>query len=144
MKKSILFASALVLGLTFTSCSKDEDGAVGSVEGKWSYSKYSMTSGGITTPEQDYMDNEAGCSKDYIELLASGVSNEGDYFGSDCALDITTGTWAQSGNTVTLSIPGDDSLELTVVSVSSTKLKVKETYTDVGTTYTINLTLVKE
>ncbi len=143
MKKSILFASALVLGLTFTSCSTDEDGEVGSVEGKWNFSTYTVTTSGITSPVQDYDGNEPGCAKDYVELLASGVAKDGDYSGGDCELDITTGAWVQDGSTLTITVPGDDVLELKVVSVSSTVLKVKETYTDGGTTYTVNTTLVK-
>nr|WP_314895494.1 lipocalin family protein [uncultured Flavobacterium sp.] len=143
-KISILFVSALVLGMTFTSCSNDDNSpapAPASVEGKWNFSKISETVNGVTSPEVDY-DHEPGCNKDYIELKAGGVFNEVYYFGSDCASDLNTGTWSKSGNIITITLGGVVA-SVEVVSVSSSVLKVKFSETYEGITTVINTTFTK-
>lgn len=143
MKKfSILLVSALALGLTFTSCTNDDDNTMGSVEGKWNFNKVSYTTSGITTPEQDFDDNEPGCNKDYIELLTGGVAKAGDYYDASCSLDVSTGVWTRSGNTITIVDSGDvETLE--IVSVSATALKLKSTYTEGTTSVTVNVSFTK-
>ncbi|PWA09299.1 lipocalin-like domain-containing protein [Flavobacterium laiguense] len=146
MKKAIiLFISALVLGMTFSSCSNDDDSpapAPASVEGKWNFSKMSETVNGVTSPEEDY-GHEPGCIKDYIELKAGGVFNEVYYFGSDCASDLVTGTWSKSGNIITIRYEGGRVVSVEVVSVSSSVLKVKFSNTEGGITTVINTTFTK-
>lgn len=141
-KVSILFVSALALSMAFTSCSNDDDSppsAPPSVEGKWNFSKISETVNGVTSPEVDY-DHEPGCIKDYIELKAGGVFNEASYSGSNCALDLSTGTWSKSGNIITITLGGVVASG-EVVSVSSSVLKVK--FSETGTTNVINTTFTK-
>jgi len=145
MKKVIiLFVSALVLGMTFTSCSNDDDSpatAPASVEGKWNFSKVSETENGVVTvPEEDYV-HEPGCIKDYIELKPGGVYNEA-FYGPGCALDLTTGTWSKSGNIITIT-QGVDIISAEVVSVSSSLLKVKISDTDAGITTVTTVTFTK-
>jgi hypothetical protein len=147
MKKKviILFVSALVLGMTFASCSNDDDSpAPASVEGKWNFSKMSETVNGVTSSEEDYDGNEPGCVKDYIEFKAGGVFNESDYFdlGSGCELDLTIGTWSKSGNIITITLEGVVT-SVEVVSVSSSVLKVKFSETDGGITTVINTIFTK-
>lgn len=108
MKKfSILVASALVLGLSFTSCSSDDDSnSIGSVVGKWNFSTEKVSFGGQVISDAPYSDNETGCSKDYLEFSATAVV-EGDYFGSDCTLDTYSSTYTRVGNTLTVNDDGD-------------------------------------
>src|SRR5688572_27208136 len=145
MKKvSILFVSALALGMTFTSCNKDDDNAAAtpSLEGKWNFNKMSVTHDGVTSPEMDYEDNMPGCSKDFIELKAGGIYNEGDYVDDACTLEQYTGTWAKNNNTVSVNTDGETD-EFEIVSVTNTDLKVKSTFTEEGMTYTVNISLTK-
>lgn len=145
MKKlSFLFLSALALGMSFTSCSKDDDSTPGSVVGKWNYSKTSTSiNGQLVAPEADYDGNEAGCNKDYVEILESGVYNEVDFDGVDCDQDLDAGTWVKNGATLTVTSNGETDV-MTVVSVSSTVLKMKFSYTEQGITITQNVTFTKE
>lgn len=134
MKKVIiLLLSSLVLGTTFTSCNDNDDPpapAPASVEGKWNFNKLSETENGVVTlPEADYV-HEPGCIKDYIELKPNGVYNEA-YYGSGCALELTTGTWSKSGNIITIT-QGADIISAEVVSLSPSVLKVKISDTDSG------------
>jgi hypothetical protein len=130
MKKTIIsFVFALFLGVVFTSCSKDDSpsSASASLVGKWNYSKISFTINGVTSPEIDYDDDEPGCSKDYIEFKTAGVYNEGDYSGTTCVLDLTVGTWSQTGSQLTITADGTPAaLEVLSITSSTLKVKVKE------------------
>ncbi|ESU28661.1 hypothetical protein FLJC2902T_12520 [Flavobacterium limnosediminis JC2902] len=147
MKKvSILFVSALALGMTFTSCNKDDgdnsSAPVASVEGKWNFNKFSVTQNGVTSPEDNYPNNQEGCSKDFIELKADGIYNEGDYVDSACTLEQTPGTWTKDNNSISLSVDGETQA-FEIVSLSTTELKVKATFTEQGTTFTLNVSFTK-
>lgn len=142
MKKiGILFIS--LLALAFSSCSDDDESSVSmTIEGKWNFSKMSVTVNDVTSPELDYDGNEPGCSKDYIEFAPGGVFNDGDYSGSECLLYTTTGTWYKNGNAVTITSEGI-SIPLEVMSLTSTILKVKYSETQDGTTVIVNMTFIK-
>ena len=144
MKKLImLFVFTLVSSLNFTSCTSDnESSSSSSIVGKWNFSKVSITSSGVTSPEEDWDENEPGCPKNYVEFKTGGVFNDASYSGSTCVLDISSGTWAQSGSTVTLT-DGTEVITFQVVSVTSSTLKVKVTETDNGVTITLNITFTK-
>lgn len=144
MKKiSVLFISALSLAFAFSSCCDDEDSPVSaSIKGKWNFDKMSLTINGVTSPELDYDDNEPGCPKDYVEFAPGAVFNEGDYSGSECLLDITTGTWYKNGNAVTITSEGVV-VPFEVVSLTDTILKVKYSETQDGTTVIVNITFIK-
>ena len=142
MKKvSILFVSAIALFLT--SCSKDDNNSSSaeSIEGKWNYSKMSMTSNGQTTPETDYDDNETGCSKDYLEIKTGGVFDEGDYT-SGCAFTKYSGTWTKVENFYTFVSSGNSEI-YELVSVTSTELKFRIGETVGGLVFYTNYTLTK-
>ncbi|RZJ67045.1 MAG: hypothetical protein EOO50_07215 [Flavobacterium sp.] len=144
MKKfSITLASALVLGLSFTSCGSDDNGGGGSVTaeklaGKWEFSKEKFSINGTAFPEQDYSDNEAGCSKDYITFTAAGTYEEGDYWSTECELDTWDGTYTISGKDIIV-----DGETFNVQTLSGSTLKMKTTYTEEDVTYTGVVTLKK-
>ncbi len=140
MKKlSILFVSVLALGLSFTSCSKDDDNnsTSASVEGKWSFSKESVEFPGQPAIENDYDSENPTCGKDFVEFKANGVANFG-YYSSDCKVVNEPTTWKQDGNKLTID---DETAE--IVSNSGSVLKIKSTYTEDNKTITIVTTLVK-
>lgn len=147
MKKvSILFMVVTTFAMTLiSSCSNNDDDNNSnpvevSVEGKWNFSKVSID--GVSSAEIDYDDNELGCPKDYIELKSGGVLNVGDYYNSECLLEISTGTWSKSGSIIT--ITNDEiSIPFEVVSLSNTVLKVKYSETFEGNNHVIYLTLTK-
>jgi hypothetical protein len=140
MKKlSVLFVAVLALGISFVSCSKDDDNeAAGAIEGKWNYSKIQTTAAGQTSPEIDYP-NTPGCNKDYIELKTGGVANGGTYEGTKCELDLDVTTWKKDGNKLT--IVGDEVYE--IVSVTNTTLKLKYSYTEAGQTFSFTIILLR-
>jgi len=130
MKKvSILFVSALALGMVFTSCNKDEDSSstpAASLEGKWNFSK----DGGIVGGQEvlvDYDGNEAGCTKDYIMINTNGTITSVDYdsFDAPCELFTDSMTWTRSGNIITVT-DGVDVYTQEILSLTSTELKVKD------------------
>jgi hypothetical protein len=140
MKKlSILFVAVLALGISFVSCSKDDDNETsGSIEGKWNHSKVQSTIDGKVLPETDY-ENEPGCNKDFLELKTDGVSKSGFYEGKDCTLDLDVSTWKKDGNKLT--IVGDEVYE--IVSVTNTTLKLKWDYKESGVVYSMVFTLLR-
>ena len=144
MKKIILlFIYVLSLVFAFSSCSDDSDSPEpAAIEGKWNFNKMSVTINGITSPEVDYEGNEPGCLKDYLEFIPGGVLNEGDYFGSECSLDIITDTWVKNGNTITITSEGIV-IPLEVVSLTSSALVVKYSESQDGMTVIINVYFVK-
>lgn len=138
-------ASALVMALSLNSCSSDDNGggvSAAKLEGKWEFSKEKFSAAGQALPEEDYEGNQAGCSKDYITMSETGTYVWGDYWDSECSLDLTEGTWSLDGKTLTMTDEfGTD--EMTVVSVSSTKLVVKSVTTEGGIEWTERYTLTK-
>lgn len=146
MKKiNVLFVCALVLSTFLFSCSNEDSPTSSSstIEGKWNYNKLSYTQNSITTPEVDHPENEAGCSKDYIEFKTGGVLNIGDYT-TGCAFTQYPGTWTKTGNNLTASAPSlgvSDTFE--IVSVTVTELKLRVTHTQSGITITVNESFTK-
>jgi hypothetical protein len=143
MKKSIiLFLSALTLGTVFTSCTKDDSGPVDMnfIEGKWNFSRSTATSGSFTLPySTDYFKNEDGCNKDYIEIMSGGIVKYADY-SLNCVLTQKTGTWSQSGNTITIAVTGTSfNGTFDVASLSATDLLLKIDGTYAGNSGTLNL-----
>lgn len=143
MKKfSILVASALVLGLTFTSCGSDDDSNENkSILGKWNFTTEKVSVNGVVVTEGAYSDNEEGCNKDYLDIAATTVV-EGDYWTSDCDLDTYTSTYTRSGNTLTM-VDDGETYTVEIVSVTSNTLKIKAVDTYEGATYTSEVTLTK-
>jgi hypothetical protein len=143
MKKiSILFLLTLILGITFASCTKDDSGSVDMnyIVAKWNFEKSTATSGAFTLPySTDYFKNEDDCNKDYVEFIAGGVAKYGNYT-SGCAFEEKTGTWSQSGNTITISVSGTSfDGTFNVANLSSTDLLLKIDGTYQGQSGTFNL-----
>jgi hypothetical protein len=138
MKKlSILFVSVLALGLSLVSCSKDDDKAEASIEGKWNLSKMSITANGVTSPEKDNSENTVGCTKNYLEIKTGGIAVYGAYEGSDCALSKETGTWSKEGNKITIKL-GTDTDIYEIVSVTDSGLTLRYTLTESGLSFLVN------
>ena len=145
-KTTVLFLLTLILGIFFASCTKDDSGPVDMnyIAAKWNFNKSTATSSGLTIPyPTDYFKNEDGCSKDYIELGAGGVAKYGNYT-SGCAFEEKTGTWSQSGNTITISVMGTSfNGTFNVASLSETELLLKIDGTYAGNSGTFNLYFTK-
>jgi hypothetical protein len=145
-KISILFVLALILGAVFASCTKDDSGPVDMnfIEGKWNFNKSTATSSGFTIPySTDYFKNEDGCSKDYVDIKTEGVVKYGNYT-AGCAFEEKTGTWTQSGNTITISVSGTSfNGTFNVASLSATELLLKIDGEYNGRSGTFNLYFTK-
>lgn len=145
-KTSILFLLTLILGATFISCTKDDSGPVDMnyIAAKWNFNKSTATSGAFTIPySTDYFKNEDGCNKDYVELFVGGVAKYGNYT-AGCAFEEKTGTWTQSGNTITISVTGTSfNGTFNVASLSATELLLKIDGTYSGQSGTFNLYFTK-
>ncbi len=148
MKKvCLLFVSVLIFGVLFTSCTKDDSGPVDMnlIEGKWNFNKSTATSSGITIPyPTDYFKNEDGCTKDYIDIRTGGIVKYGNYPVS-CVLEEKTGTWSQSGNSITINVTGSSLIgTFNVTSLSATELILKiDGTTSGGISGTFNLYFTK-
>ncbi len=147
MKKfSNLFVLIVILVTVLASCTKDISGSVdlNFSEGKWNFDKSTVSSGIFTLPyTTDYLKNEDGCAKDYIELLAGGVAKSGDYT-SGCAFAEKTGTWSISGTNLIMSVAGsgiDGTFAIASLSANQLILKVEGNYE--GKSGTLNLYFTK-
>lgn len=135
MKKlKIVLLLVLTLGLSLTSCSSDDDNGTvdGNIEGKWIFSKI----GTMTGDKEvfiDYPNHEPGCNKNYVEITADGKWKNVEYYGSECTEESDEGTWTRNGNTISVSY--DDEIETgTILKLTNTELKLKNTYTEEGIT----------
>ncbi|WP_310558244.1 lipocalin family protein [Flavobacterium sp.] len=143
MKKlSNLFVLIVILVTVFTSCTKDISGPVdvNFAEGKWNFDKSTVSSSGFTLPyTTDYLKNEDGCPKDYIELLTGGVAKNGNYT-SGCAFEQKVGIWSTSGTNLIMSVAGSGiDGTFAIVSLSATELILKIDGTYEGKSGTLNL-----
>lgn len=143
MKKlSNLFVLIVILVTVFASCTKDISGPVdvNFAEGKWNFDKSTVSSSGFTFQyTTDYLKNEDGCSKDYIELLAGGVAKYGNYT-SGCAFEQKVGTWSTSGTNLIMAVAGSGiNNTFTIASLSATELILKVDGTYEGRSGTLNL-----
>lgn len=131
MKKiTILFASALTLGLSFASCNKDDDSSSSSssasLEGKWNFSKEDIIVDG-TEILVDYSGNESGCSKDYIMINTNGTITSVDYdsFDTPCEVFTDNGTWVRTGNSIAVTL-GGETFTSEILTLTSSEFKVKD------------------
>jgi Tfp pilus assembly protein FimT len=139
MKKlSILFVTALAIGMSFVSCSKDDDNET-SIEGKWTETNYSYSSDGGKTFQNEVVQNEPGCSKDYVEFASGSTFNTVTYETDKCVEYKTKGTWSKNGNTITVTYDGEiDTATIEELNGSTLKIKTIETETDPNTNITRN------
>ncbi|MGX7666091.1 lipocalin family protein [Flavobacterium pedocola] len=126
-KIALLFVSALTLGLSFTSCNKDDDSSdsSGTITGRWYYSKEGTSVDG-TEVMVDYSGNESGCSKDYMTFNSGGtvVVTDYDSFDAPCEVFTSNGTWSKEGNYVTVNFEGE-AKTYEILILNSSMLKVR-------------------
>lgn len=114
MKKIVvLFLAVLSLGVV--SCSSDDDSGA-SIHGKWYFNKV-----GFGTFLIDY-DHECTTQKDYFEFLASGILNEANH-DVNCEASVESGTWAKTGNQLSISFDDED-LVFEIVELKKSTLKL--------------------
>ncbi len=103
MKKILCMIAVLA---AFASCSKD-DNEDGTVLGKWNYNQVSATINGELVVG-DYPGNEEGCPKDFLDFKQNGTVSVTDYIkeNSTCQVEVKDGTYAVSGNSVSVAIDG--------------------------------------
>lgn len=150
MKKlGILIASAFLVGMTFTSCSSDDDSSsnnelLGSVVGKWNFSTEKYYENGVLVQEGPYSENAPGCSPDYLELFENETAINGDYSNdnSQCTLITYPSMYTRSENTLLVTEDGDVSI-IQIVEVTSTKLVLKSNDTYNGMAVSAELTFTK-
>ena len=137
MKKlSILFLSVMTLGLSISSCSKDDNQAA--FEGKWE-----LTSTGFIVNGKENLEpvtNQGGCNSEVFEYLANGTftNTYSEFSNSKCTNYTEEGTWSRNGNTLTEKFNGDSTGDVyEITNLTSTELKLKETYTQSGTTVSL-------
>lgn len=126
--RSLLLALTLCLGLFATSCSSDdnEGETLIPLEGKWDLSKTGVVVNG-TEQLTDPVENQSGCSKDYIELKLDNTINVGDYSSavSACALTVQSGIYSRSHNNITTVINGVSKTQ-DIVNLTLKELKVRD------------------
>jgi hypothetical protein len=139
MKKlSFLFVAVLALGISFVSCSKDDDNET-SIEGKWTETNYSYSTDGGKTFKNEVAQNEPGCSKDYIEFASGNIFNSVSYETNKCVEYKTKGTWSKNGSTITVTNDGEpDTATIEELNNSTLKIKSTSSETDPTTNITYN------
>lgn len=146
MKKiGILVASALVMGLSFTSCSSDDDSnEVGSIVGKWNYNRIKTSVNGQVISDEPYDDDELTCDRDYLNIRANNTAEFGDYYlDPGCVLDSYESTYVRNGNTLTIT-DNDDVETVQILSANSTSMVLRFTQTDEGVTGISDVSFTKE
>jgi hypothetical protein len=135
----ILFVSVLVLGFNLTSCGGDDGPSTSAnIVGKWELYKTGDKDGGGEYLE--LYEHQAGCTKDNVEFLNNGNFVTTSYF-DGCEFESFSGVYTKSGNTLTVN-DGFDITTLNIKELSSSTLKVYETYSEDGETYT-DITILK-
>lgn len=130
MKNRIkLFALILSVGLFTISCNNDDSNqgeTLAPLVGKWNLSKVGTTTGGTETLI-DAPQNQAGCSRDYIELKTDNTVIEGDYDSTidPCALFTDNGIYSRSHNNVTRVVNGITTVQ-DIVNLTLSELKLKD------------------
>lgn len=127
MKKiTVLFVSVLTIVLAISSCSKDDDNAPASIEGKWNFSKV----GGVVAGHEMLADypNQSGCSKDNINLKSDGTFFSEDYDSSNtpCEKSTEAGVYTKTSTTLSINVGGSTET-IEILSLTSSELKVKDT-----------------
>ncbi|WP_163398049.1 lipocalin family protein [Flavobacterium fluviatile] len=130
--------SVLTLGLSVASCSSDDDndgGTSGSIEGKWEPTHYGVIVNGKESLEAV---SSGSCSKPILEILSNGTFKDtySESYGGKCETYTETGTWTKKDNTFTVKYEGETSVDTyEIVELTGSKLKIKQTYTEEGQTY---------
>lgn len=122
MKKLVLFAAVLALGVS--SCSKDDDNNTpAELAGKWEYAQEGAVLMGQEIL-QPYI-HEEGCSKDFMVLSATSVINH-LFESSNCLENIQISEYTRNGNSITMMVDGEMETG-EIVQLDNTTLKIKVT-----------------
>lgn len=124
MKKIILLFVAIVSLSSITSCSNDDDNDA-SLIGKWQYTKEGISANGQEALT-DY-EHAEGCTKDYIQITATTVTDHTFYNDGDCTEDTFTVNYSRNGSTLTVGT-GSDASVAQIATLTDTTLKI--TYSD--------------
>ena len=141
-----VFVFLVLVGTVFSSCTTVETGPVDMsfIQGKWNLKETTATSSAFTIPYTvDYLKNEEGCNKDYIEILSGGIVKYGDYT-LGCVFEEKSGTWTQSGNTITIEVTNSSfngTFDVASLSAKEMLLRIDGTYS--GRTGTLNIYFTK-
>jgi len=143
MKKlSILLLSALALGITTISCTKDD--AKPSIVAKWTYDTYTYTKAGTTTPAAPV--NDASCTvKNYLDIRNANVVELQTIDNTDtanpCAVTKLNGTYTNQNSVLHIVVNGQTA-DYPIVSITSNKLTIKSVNPNDTTEY-LTITLTK-
>lgn len=135
MKNKAILLGLLSIGFFATSCSSDdnEGETIVPIQGKYNLRQTGTIVGGNEVLI-DAVENQSGCSLDYLDLRLSNAAVYGDYDGSDCALTETTGTYVRSHNDLTLTIGGVTTTS-DIMNLTNKELKIKDKTTGIITVY---------
>jgi hypothetical protein len=129
----ILFVSVLILGVNLTSCGGDDGPSTSAdIVGKWELYKIGDKDDGSEYLE--LYEHQAGCSKDNIEFFENGDFVTTSYF-EGCESESFSGTYTKSGTSLIVD-DGFDETPLSIKELSSSTLKVYDTYSEDGETFT--------
>lgn len=144
MKKiTILVASALIVGLGFTSCSSDDDSNDNnSIVAKWNYNRVKTSVNGIVISDEPYDDDEPTCERDYLDIRANNTAEFGDYYlNPDCVLETYLSAYAKNGNLITVTQDGDsETAEILSINSNTMVLRFEETYEGMTATNDVSFT----
>ncbi|HEY0047088.1 MAG TPA: hypothetical protein VGB44_10295 [Flavobacterium sp.] len=140
-----LLAAVLFSGLTFTSCSNDDDDnndqnvTTGEIMAKWNHNKTVQNFGGTDT-EDIYENQEPECGDDYIQFAAGGVFNrvvfDRDVDTQACVTEFATpAVWTRTDNTLTIS-NGPYAGNYTISKLNNNELEFWEEEITAGSTTT--------
>jgi hypothetical protein len=138
-----LFA-IVILTISISSCSENNDATTGSVVGKWTPVQTSILLAGAPIQTFPYDDNTVGCDKNYYEFIAGGVLKLVEYtkVNNVCTPITEQGTWTQAGNVLTAN-NGTEVNSVTIESLTATQMVWKDTMVEAGITYTLTITFSK-
>ena len=145
MKNFRFIVAALAMGLALNSCSSDDDKSNNdaSIVGKWNFATEKYYINNNLEYQGPYEENEPGCAPDFLQIFDAGSVDQGDYSGADCTLDISSGYYTRSGNTLTLVEDLGNMVTFEIVSVTSNTLVLKNTYEYDGDTEVSEITFSK-
>ncbi|MBF6608348.1 MAG: lipocalin family protein [Flavobacterium sp.] len=147
MIKTVL-AFVCVSALTLTSCSSDDDSGISTdadISGKWNYNR-TVTNLNGQESNQNYNTHEAGCDKDYVQFADGNVFRDVVLYRNPanvCTEDAIVGTWAKSGNTLTITTPspepgqGNVTENFQIIRLDGSELHYVSTTSTGGSTLTV-------
>ena len=124
LKKHFLILPLIIFSIY--ACKKSDStpaSVAAALEGKWQYTK----TGTITNNQEILTDYQhtTGCTKDYLEILTSGILKSHEFSNPNCQETISTATWIRSNNSLTVTYPSQPVIYGEILELTSTTLKTK-------------------